>query len=262
MSAFLDFLKKSSQSLARPPRIVIYGTAKVGKTTFAADAPEAVFIPTEDGLSAVSGVTSFPLCKSYSEVIQAVNGLLTEEHAFKTVVIDSIDWLESMLQMHVSHANGKASIEDFGYGKGFAFATDEMVNFLNLIDRLRIERGMMIILIAHHDSKTFTDPLTESYHRYSLKLHKGALEKVQEWADLIMFANHDQPIKTANGQRNQKPSASGVATNRDKVSPRRLYYFETPAFIAGSRFKMPLSTELSFNAFKEAFEENNDRPLI
>jgi hypothetical protein len=33
-----------------PPRLVLYGTAKVGKSTFAAGATRPVFLPTEDGL--------------------------------------------------------------------------------------------------------------------------------------------------------------------------------------------------------------------
>ena len=32
-----------------PPRIMIYGSEGVGKSTFAANAPKAVFIQTEDG---------------------------------------------------------------------------------------------------------------------------------------------------------------------------------------------------------------------
>ena len=37
----------------KPPRIMIYGSEGVGKSTFGASAPDAVFIQTEDGLSEI-----------------------------------------------------------------------------------------------------------------------------------------------------------------------------------------------------------------
>ncbi|MDR0869400.1 MAG: ATP-binding protein [Planctomycetaceae bacterium] len=33
-----------------PPRLLIYGTEGIGKSTFGASAPKPIFIPTEDGL--------------------------------------------------------------------------------------------------------------------------------------------------------------------------------------------------------------------
>ena len=38
---------------AQPPRIMVYGSEGVGKSTFAANAPRTVFIQTEDGLSEI-----------------------------------------------------------------------------------------------------------------------------------------------------------------------------------------------------------------
>ena len=43
-----------------PPRITIYGGAGVGKSTFAAGAPNAIFLPTEDGIGVI-GADRFPL---------------------------------------------------------------------------------------------------------------------------------------------------------------------------------------------------------
>ena len=38
------------ERVSRPPIIVVYGGPGVGKTTFAAGAPGAIFVRTEDGL--------------------------------------------------------------------------------------------------------------------------------------------------------------------------------------------------------------------
>ena len=52
----------------QPPRIMIYGSEGVGKSTFAASAPKPVFVQTEDGLSEID-CAKFPLCTSYAEVV-------------------------------------------------------------------------------------------------------------------------------------------------------------------------------------------------
>ena len=44
----------------KPPRIMIYGSEGVGKSTFGASAPGAIFIQTEDGLGEID-CRKFPL---------------------------------------------------------------------------------------------------------------------------------------------------------------------------------------------------------
>lgn len=55
----------------KAPRICIYGTPGVGKSTFAADAPEAIFVPTEDGLDNINA-TKLPLCQNWNDVITQI----------------------------------------------------------------------------------------------------------------------------------------------------------------------------------------------
>ncbi|MGB7996541.1 ATP-binding protein [Photobacterium halotolerans] len=255
MSSFLDYIKQSSNRHELPPRVVLYGTSKIGKTTFASNAPAPIFIPTEDGLSGISGVQAFPLCRSYQEVLNAANGLLTEDHPFKTVVIDSGDWLESLLHDHIAQAQGKNNIEDFGYGKGYGFACDEFVSFLNLLDRLRTEKQMMIIIINHHEVKQFNDPSSESYHRYSLKLHRGAQEKLQEWADVIGFATFKTMVlKESQGFNNSRNRVGGSGE-------RILNLVEKPAWVAGNRYGLADDVPFTFEAFAAEFKDKTGREL-
>ena len=91
-------------AMTAPPRAVIYGPHKIGKTTFGSEAPDPVFIPTEDGLNGIPGVTSFPLCKSYDEVMEAITALFVEDHSHKTVVVDSLDWLERLVHTRIMYS--------------------------------------------------------------------------------------------------------------------------------------------------------------
>ena len=78
-----------------PPRVLVYGTEGIGKSTFAANAPKPIFIPTEDGLDQIE-CDSFPLAENLSAVTDALAALINEKHDYQSVVIDSLDWLERL----------------------------------------------------------------------------------------------------------------------------------------------------------------------
>ena len=79
-----------------PPRVLVHGQEGVGKTTLASKFPEPVFLQTEDGTPAGLKLTSFGLLSSYRDVRDALTAL-GGEHDFGTVVLDSLDALESPL---------------------------------------------------------------------------------------------------------------------------------------------------------------------
>lgn len=54
--------------IASPPRILVYGTEGIGKSTLAARAPKPVFVQTEDGLGAID-CDKFPLSSSFDETL-------------------------------------------------------------------------------------------------------------------------------------------------------------------------------------------------
>ena len=57
-----DLKSISKTRRVRAPKVVIVGTGKIGKTTFAAMAPNAIGILTEDGADAVDA-QAFPLAR-------------------------------------------------------------------------------------------------------------------------------------------------------------------------------------------------------
>ena len=76
-----------------PPRILVYGTEGVGKSSLAATTPKPIFIQTEDGLGEID-CDKFPLSKSLEDVVAALTELETQQHDYQTVAIDSLDWLD------------------------------------------------------------------------------------------------------------------------------------------------------------------------
>ena len=241
MAISLDSLQKGSVS--KPPRIVLHGVAKIGKSTLASNAPAPVFIQTEDGADEL-GVDRFPLSTSFEDVMQAMTVLANEEHNFKTAVIDSLDWLEPLVQQKACRDHGWSSIEDPGYGKGYMAALDVWGEYISAINYLRDTKQMTIFQIAHNHIRRFDDPSNDPYDRYEIKLHKGASAKIMEHADAILFANYRTSVKETDvGFNNKKSRAIGTGE-------RMLFSEERPAFIAGNRYSMPAEMPLAWDSIQ------------
>jgi hypothetical protein len=58
-----------------PFRLLIHGSEGVGKSTFAANAPDPIFLQTEDGLGQID-VPRFPLAESFDSVVDNLNALI------------------------------------------------------------------------------------------------------------------------------------------------------------------------------------------
>lgn len=239
----------------RAPKIVVYGPPKVGKSTFAAMAPKAIGIITEEGLDNID-VPAFPQAKSFADIMQAISTLFTEPHEFTTVFIDSLDWLEPLILAKVCQDNKVTNIEQIGFGKGYIFADDLWKQFFEGLDALR-NKGMTIICIAHEQVTKVKNPsLADDYDAYSLKLNKRATALVNEWADIIGFAQHEvftRQVDPANKlNKDVKAISNGV---------RKLHLNPHPAYVAGNRYGIP-DTALSWAAFSEALTAAMTAPSV
>lgn len=240
MAFDLSTLRRKNER--KPIRATIYGSGGIGKTTFAASAEAPVFLCVEDGLGDLD-VPHWDVSKgTFADVMEAIGTLYTDDHDRKTLVIDSLDWLEPKVWAETC-ARGDVKgpwndIETPGYGKGYAAATDVWCELIDGLNALRNDRGMHIILIAHSQVKTFNSPETEPYDRHELKLHKGASAKIIEWSDLLLFCNYRTSIvKTDKGFK--KTHTRGVSGG-DRLG----YTNERPAWIAKQRFNLPDSISL------------------
>ena len=234
MSNWQDALRKGKQDV--PPRICIYGGHGIGKSTLASKFPAPIFISTEDGLDSLD-VTSFPRATKVEDVVENIKTLLKEEHEFKTVVIDSVDWLIEPLI--VSNVESSHDAKDLAYGKGQMLVAEEFREILQGLDVLRVKRRMNIVLIAHAAVVKFEDPRTEPYDRFQPKLPNRCNALLQEWADVLAFAAFKVIIrKSDSGFNNQK--TRGVTTGE-----RLLHFVENPAFAAKNRYTCPDDIEMT-----------------
>jgi len=234
-----------------PPRLLIYGTEGIGKSTTASQAPKAIFIPTEDGLDQID-CTSFPLAGKLADVDAAIQSLLQEKHDFETVVLDSADWLERLIWDALCDQYGVSSIEkvDGGYAKGYTHALTHWRKVLNNLNALRTKRGMCVILLAHAKVEKFEDPEHSAYDRYSPRLHKHANALVTEWADAVLFATRKIITKTEEaGFNRERTIAAGLGKDGGE---RVLRTVGSPACVAKNRYSLPAELPLSWSALMQA----------
>lgn len=225
-----------------PPRICIYGGHGIGKSTLASQFPAPIFISTEDGLDSLD-VTSFPKARSLGEVVESIKTLLTEEHDFRTVVIDSVDWLVEPLIL--DSINSQYDEKQQAYGKGQQYMAEEFREILQGLDALRLRRNMNVVLIAHAAVVKFEDPRTDPYDRYTPKLPKLCNALLMEWADVLAFAAYKVIIKKSDGGFNREVKRG--TTNGDRL----LHFVENPAFAAKNRYNCPEDAEMTYDNFRK-----------
>lgn len=233
-----------------PPRILLYGIEKIGKSTLGASAPKPIFLQTEDGLGQID-CDRFPLATNYEQVTNYLEALITQPHSYETLVVDSGDWLERIIHDRVCNDSNVKSIElaAGGYGKGYTAALTYWREVLDMLDACR-DKGMIVMIICHAVVEKFDDPDSASYDRYSPKLHKktsGPL--ITEWADAVLFAT--RKIRVAVEKEGAKKRATATPIGKSG-GDRYLRCVGSPSCVAGNRFNMPDEIPLSWSDLEAA----------
>lgn len=216
----------------RPRRVMLYGPHGVGKSSWAAAAPSPIFFDLEDGLGDIDCAHT-PVLRDYGQIEEAISFLITQDHPYRTLVVDTVDWLETLVLDYVARQHGKRSIEEIGYGKGYTFALDKWERILGGFTHLRDQRKMGIILLAHAKVAKVKDPGMESYDRYTPGLHDSASLLIQEWCDEVLFANY-RVFTRAEDQGFNKTRSIALG-GKDRV----VHTTNSAAFSAKNRLGLP-----------------------
>lgn len=227
--------------LETPIKTVVYGDPGVGKTTFAANAPQPLFLDLEGSTQNQDvprvWIDEKPLT-TFAQVLDILP--LIKGTSAKTLAIDTFDALELMAQRHVCDLGGKHSIEDFGFGKGYAQTAELCRGVLKQLDEIA-RTGVAIVIVAHSKIVTFNNPEGENFDRYEFKLHKKTGEALLEWADNVLFAHRETTVIESNG----KAKAGGSYA-------RYLHAVGSPAYVAKNRYNLPDRMSLDWQTYADA----------
>jgi AAA domain len=237
-----------SGRIEQPLRVLVYGPEGIGKTTFGSNAPEAIFLCSEDGTSQFD-VRRFETPETWAHVLEAVDELTTADHQYQTLVFDTLDWLEPILWRHVCEfyrgPKGEkfTTIEGFGWGKGYTEAVTEWRALIAKLEKLRRVKRMNIVLLAHAHVRPYQNPTGDNYDRFTLKINEKAAGLWREWVDDLLFTNYETFTRKDKDATRAKGVSNGA---RVMHSERRA------AFDAKNRNGLPETMALDWHEYANA----------
>lgn len=241
-------------------RFCLYGPEAVGKSTLASCSRAPIFADIEDGTSWMD-VPRYPyhegpgghVPRSFTEVLDGVVDLIHNPHDYGTLVIDTADRLETLIWDYMCQRDSGArspvnkggkkltSIESYGYGKGFNLALDEWARLCRLLDRLRVVRGMDIIILGHAAIRTFKNPAGDDYDRYNLRLNDRAAGFIKEWCDVVGFVTFEEFAARPDDDERQR--VKGYSTGRRLLMLERTAAYDAKSRVPGAPDRIELATD-------------------
>ena len=237
----IDILNIQPTTISRDLKgkyICLFGNAKVGKTTFACNAPKNLLLAFEKGYNAISGAKAVDINK-WSDLKTVLRQLEKKEaqEMYDTITIDTVGLMWQLCEDYICVANNVTALGDIAWGKGFSMCKREFENCLRKITKL----GYGLIIIAHSEKRIEKVDDDNSIEIYSPNIPKRAADIVNQLVDIIGYI--------------------GVEFDEKGESHRYLYTRATPTIMAGSRFphlpaKIPFGYRELSESLSKAIEES------
>lgn len=219
-------------------QILIYGSPKIGKTTFGANIPKSLLLAFEVGYQEIPGVVAQDVT-SWSEMKLIARQLRKSEarEMYDTIVIDTASIAYDLCTKFVAAQNDVTDIGDIPYGKGWGLVQDEFFDTFKALSFL----GYGIVFIAHEKVRVEKSESKGEYTVVSPDLSKRAYSVINKMVDIMAYITMEQ--------------------NADGTYERVLYTREIPGRLsAGARNKylapkIPFSYEAVLDALDEAIDK-------
>lgn len=227
--------------MQKAKKIVIYGPEGIGKTSFAAQFPDPVFIDTEGGTKDMD-VARFEKATSWTMLLEQTKYVISHPDTCKTLVIDTADWAEQLEIESLCAEKSWDGLEGAGYGKGYTYSAERFGTFLNLLSDVT-EQGIHVVMAAHAQLRKVELPEeTGAYDHWEMKTSKKVAPMIREWADAVFFANYKTLVVEIDG----KKKAQG--------GHRVMYTSHTPFWDAKNRYGLPEELPLNYGAIRSIIE--------
>ena len=228
-----------------PVKTVLYGPEGIGKSSFAAQFPQPVFIDTEGGTKRLN-VARLPAPTSWAMLLDEVEEVRKGNVPCKTLVIDTADWAERLCTEAVCAKAKVKGIEDFGYGKGYTYLKEEFSRLLDALEEV-LGTGRHVVVLAHAAITKFEQPdAVGNYDRWTMKTSKQVAPLLREWCDMLLFANYKTIVEKSGSGQNAKNKASGAR--------RVLYTAHHACWDAKNRFGLPEEVPFEYASIAACIE--------
>jgi hypothetical protein len=192
--------------------IAIYGREKVGKTTFGARLPRALFCNFEVGTNFVSGVRAQKISKwsDFKLVLKQLEQPRAHE-IYDTVVIDTVGQAYTLCEEFTCAQAGVQKLGDVPYGAAYASCKKEFESALRKITML----GFGICCICHSEVKKESGPDETIIETVAPAMPSRAADVVNRLVDIIAYID--------------------VSYDENGKAIRNFVTRRTPTIMAGSR---------------------------
>jgi hypothetical protein len=242
----IDLKKISDGKQQREPRVLIYGGDGVGKTRFAAGAPDPFFLDMNKGSSAYDVKRVVP--ETWPEVMGWIDAVGNGSVKCKTLVLDALGDLEHLGSLEFFPGT---TIDkwDGGYGRGDSFAIMRWRELLGALERVWLS-GKAIVLVGHMQVKHFDDPTGPGFDRFGIAVRDKIAGLLRQSVDYVLFAREEISQQKVGGD--VKAVTNGT---------RWIHTQRSPAFDAKSRGTtlFPERVLLSWDEFAKARAADTER---
>jgi hypothetical protein len=242
-----------------PPMLLIYGRNGIGKSFFASQFKNPVFLDLDKNIYElpVESNRSFGVeIESFIDVIDFLNRLINEDHSYETIVIDSLSSLERLVEKHIvlmNNSNPKKnpvkSLADFQYGQGHQMMMPLWEQFLSKMMILRTKKKLNVLMLAHYKEKRDPNLTGDAYQQYQIDLYEKAAKLLVNSCSAVLLADYKVEVlhyKEKFGQ--DVPKAKG--------SERRLFTNEGVRFMAKNTYGMPYDIPMSYDVLADYVREH------
>ena len=229
----MGLLDKAGKPAIKPPMITIVGTPGAGKTTLGAMFPGALILPTEDGTAVFetwdvdAQPTVLPRLPKSTEkrstrdtLLALLDELITTQHEYRTLVIDSITTLGALLEAEIAMRDGVGTAADAsgGYHKGFAELASWHADLVYKCEQLRAVKKMGIVFLAHIGIKKMRNrpDAAADYSAFSLDMDNQALSVYVAQSDAVLYLRKEEFVTGQETDRKGRQTKFGRVTQTGK----------------------------------------------
>lgn len=166
--------------------VAIYGREKVGKSTFGAHMPRALFCNFEVGTNFLSGVRAQKVDKwsTFKLILRQLEQPKAHD-LYDTIVIDTAGQAYSLCEEYICAQAGVQKLGDIPFGRGYADCKKEFEGALRKITML----SFGVCLICHSEVKKESGPNDTIIETVAPALPTRAADVINRLVDLIAYIN-------------------------------------------------------------------------